>query len=240
MSRKLWLLNLLLLALIGLSGKQLSERREAAKRRENLLMGRRPAGETVPPLPALTTVVPAKAVTYTEVATKVLFSRDRNPTVILDAPAPPPPPPPMPPLPRVFGFMNFGGEPRVVLALKGQPQRSYHTGDTVGDFKLVDVNNSEITFLWNETTVKRRLEELVDREPIQPVQTAAAAPAPAPAVTATTLGAQNGPSDIPQGSNGSKACVPGDTSPPGTVMNGLRKVVTQTPFGQQCRWEPGS
>ena len=36
---------------------------------------------------------------------------------------------------------------------------------------------------------------------------------------------------------GSRACVPGDTTPPGTVKDGFRKVVNKTPFGNSCRWE---
>jgi hypothetical protein len=31
--------------------------------------------------------------------------------------------------------------------------------------------------------------------------------------------------------------VPGDTTPAGTVRDGYRKLVTQTPFGNACRWE---
>jgi hypothetical protein len=38
--------------------------------------------------------------------------------------------------------------------------------------------------------------------------------------------------------NSTRACVPGDTTPPGTVQDGLRKVVSKTPFGESCRWEP--
>ncbi len=33
-----------------------------------------------------------------------------------------------------------------------------------------------------------------------------------------------------------KACVPGDTSPAGTVLNGYTKVIEATPFGNACRW----
>ena len=33
-----------------------------------------------------------------------------------------------------------------------------------------------------------------------------------------------------------KACVPGDNSPAGTVLNGYTKVIEATPFGNACRW----
>ncbi len=32
------------------------------------------------------------------------------------------------------------------------------------------------------------------------------------------------------------ACVPSDTSPAGTVLNGYTKVIEVTPFGNACRW----
>ncbi|MBI4876733.1 MAG: hypothetical protein HY822_19020, partial [Acidobacteria bacterium] len=37
---------------------------------------------------------------------------------------------------------------------------------------------------------------------------------------------------------GMRACQPGDSSPVGTVVDGMRKVVTKTPFSVICRWEP--
>ncbi len=36
----------------------------------------------------------------------------------------------------------------------------------------------------------------------------------------------------------SHACSPGDTTPAGTVVNGYRKVVKASMFGQTCMWEP--
>jgi hypothetical protein len=43
------------------------------------------------------------------------------------------------------------------------------------------------------------------------------------------------PSDTVIG-EGSKACVPGDNSPAGTVADGYKKVIEATPFGNACRW----
>jgi hypothetical protein len=41
-----------------------------------------------------------------------------------------------------------------------------------------------------------------------------------------------------QGSSGTVYASPaGDTAPPGTVYQGKRKVVRQTPFGTQSWWE---
>ena len=36
---------------------------------------------------------------------------------------------------------------------------------------------------------------------------------------------------------GIKGCQPGDNSPAGAVVDGYRKLVTETPFGKSCRWE---
>lgn len=43
------------------------------------------------------------------------------------------------------------------------------------------------------------------------------------------------PSDTVIG-GGVKACVPGDDSPAGTVVDGYKKVIEATPFGTACRW----
>ena len=57
----------------------------------------------------------------------MLFTRDRNPNVVIEVA----PPKPMPPLPSAFGFMNFGG-PSVILTEKpGGPQRAYRPGEQI-------------------------------------------------------------------------------------------------------------
>jgi hypothetical protein len=37
-----------------------------------------------------------------------------------------------------------------------------------------------------------------------------------------------------------KNCQAGDTSPAGTVVDGYKKVIEQTPFGRACRWIGGN
>src|SRR5205085_1058789 len=37
--------------------------------------------------------------------------------------------------------------------------------------------------------------------------------------------------------SGYRSCVPGDTTPAGTVKDGYRKFEAATPFGRTCRWE---
>jgi hypothetical protein len=36
---------------------------------------------------------------------------------------------------------------------------------------------------------------------------------------------------------GFKICIPSDNTPPGTVVDGYRKTLYPTPFGDMCRWD---
>ena len=173
----------------------------------------------------------------------MLFAKDRNPTVIIDPPPPPPPPPPMPPLPVSYGMVDIGTGPTAILAEKaGAAHHSYKAGDKIGAFKIVAMNHKEILFDWDGQPVKKTFAELAAAKATVPAsaysdtqQTPAATPAPAAATTA--IGAKAGPgTDL---GNDTKACVAGDTTPAGTVQDGLRKVVTKSPFGEVCRWETG-
>ena len=58
--------------------------------------------------------------------------------------------------------------------------------------------------------------------------------APPPIKTTSAAGAMIG-KDMGGGFHG---CIAGDNSPDGTVKDGLKKVMTQTPFGSSCHWEP--
>ena len=60
------------------------------------------------------------------------------------------------------------------------------------------------------------------------------AKAPPPVKTTSAAGAMIG-KDMGGGFHG---CIAGDNSPDGTVKDGLKKVMTQTPFGSSCHWEP--
>jgi hypothetical protein len=98
----------------------------------------------------------------------------------------------------------------------------------------VAVNNEELVLEWEGKTITKKVDEIFDR-------TTAAAPAPAPAAgapapvappVATAAAAPGG-----ELNGGVKACQPGDTSPAGTVADGMRKVIKPTPFGSKCYWE---
>jgi hypothetical protein len=238
---KLRLLDLALLILVGLLGWQL--RREwvdSHARTLALLHGTLPPSK-VPGLPALDKVGPLSAAAYLEIAMKNLFSQDRNPNVVADPPPPPPPEKPPPPFPVAHGVMLWDGvPPTIVLSEKANgDQRGYHPGDTIGQWKLVSLDNSYADFEWNGKEFKKRIDELIDRTPIAVASQPAvskAAPAAAPATQSLSSGSKSGPGIETGGGN--KGCVAGDDAPAGTVVDGMKKIVIPTPFGNNCHWEP--
>jgi hypothetical protein len=237
---KLRLLDLALLVLAGLLGWQVRrEWMDSHAREQALLHGALPPSK-VPGLAPLDKVDPLTAATYLEIAMKNLFSQDRNPNVIVDPPKPVPEKPP-PPLPVAHGVMLWDGfPPTIVLSEKsGGPQKGYHAGDSIGEWKLVSVDNSFVDLEWGGKEFKKRIDELIDRTPIAaatPPQPAASKAASAdPAAKPLSSGSQAGPG-VDLGAN-QKGCLPGDTSPGGTVVDGMKKVVTATPFGSNCHWE---
>jgi hypothetical protein len=134
-----------------------------------------------------------------------------------------------------------GVPPTIVLSEKaGGPQKGYHPGDVIGPWKVVSVDNSYADFEWDGKDFKKRIDELIDRTPIvqaAPTAAVAAAQSAAPKPSTQTLST---PSKSGPGADmgaGYKACTPGDGSPDGTVVDGMKKVVTATPFGSACRWE---
>jgi hypothetical protein len=232
------LLDLALVAVLVLLGYELRRERLRAGVREQALLhasAKTPAGALAP----LPKIDPLTATSYAEVAAKNLFSKDRNPNVILD-PVIPPPEKPVPPFPVARGVMLWGGvPPTIVLADKaGGQQKGYHPGEKIGEWKVVSIDNSYVVFEWNDKQFKKRIDDLLDRTPIvmaeAPAQ-AAAGPAAAKPVQSLAANATSGPGvEIGEGL---KACVAGDTTPAGTVVNGMKKVEGQTPFGSACRWE---
>lgn len=237
----------------------------------------------VPPKPVLAPqtpplVRPSQPAEYADVAQRTLFSKDRNPNVVVEPPKPAPERP-MPSLPIYHGQMDFG-EPVALLSLPNQAttQKGYRAGDKVGEFKLVAFDREKIEFEWNGKKVERKPEELVAKEPVgAPGSVAAAAPASplsppqanggtqsaniavryaeaAAAESAGTPGAQAvttlssaADNSKPAGStpaglgdeigSGTRACLPGDNAPAGTVVGGYQKRMISSMFGSVCRWE---
>lgn len=239
MNRKILALNLALLALLGTLGWMLRAHWRETRARElaTLAKAARRSPQLPPPSPAPPdAVVPAN---YLEVAQKTLFSKDRNPNVIIETVAPPPPKPEEPPpRPEYFGQMGLG-DPVAFLRVEKVGQKGFHAGDKVGPFKLVAFNHETITFEWKGKTLMYPLADLKPKD-ASPVQAGLPGPAASQPVSAgpvigvtqekgPVLGIQNG--EI-------RSCVTGDKSPSGTVKDGFRKSIVPGPFGEMCQWEP--
>lgn len=234
MRRRLLLANLALLALATGAAWRLHRQWLEARHRERLVLGR--ALKPLPPplITPLPAVPPVRAASYAEVAEKMLFSRDRNPTVVIEKP----PEKPLPPLPLLYGVMDLGDGPTAIMSDKsGAPSQGVRTGEQIGPFRLVRLDRQEAVFEWEGRRVTKKLEELIPRSSSQEASAgtprASAEEPPQPVIRQASV---SGPGAAIGGEV--RACQPGDTDPPGTVREGYRKVVTQTPFGPMCRWEP--
>jgi hypothetical protein len=246
MKRRLIALNIVLAALAGAAAWQLHVRQQEIRAREKRLLETRLPPPPPAPVPQLNPPPPASPANYGEVAQKTLFAPDRNPDVVLEAP----PPKPVPPFPVAYGIMSLGEKPTVILSEKpGAPNKSYRAGDKVGEFVLAAIENRELVLEWDGKQFRKTLDELKPEDgtpapaPVQEVAAAAPQPTTAPSTTTTTVGsiststgAESGPGR--DTGDGFRACVPGDTTPAGTVRDGFKKVIYQTPFVAVCRWEP--
>jgi hypothetical protein len=238
LKRKLVLINLVLAGLTAAAGWRLRQDWLADKAHTEAVLKQKvktPPPAAVAPLPKPD---PFTGAAYGDIAQKMLFAKDRNPTVVIEVKAAPPPKP-MPPLPVLFGVM---GLPSGMIAMMAErpdaPQRRVKVGEKVGEFKVVAMTPRDISFEWEDKKIDKKVDDLMSRAnaqpppaqssgPVNPANTAqAAAPGapPAPAKPGVSVGDQM------------KSCDPGDTSPAGTVVDGFRKVVQVTPFGSACRW----
>jgi len=247
MNRKIFLLNLALVALAGVLAWQMRIRWNNAQAHERDVFAQSPRVKQIlapPPPPVIKTATPAD---YVDVAQRTLFARDRNPNVIVDPPPTPPPPPPMPALPHYHGQMSLGA-PIVILSLGSAEQKGYHAGDEIGPFKLLSFDRENITFEWRGEPVQRTLVELRPKEAV--VASNVSTPGPAPAQVqqvqslssvAPATSSLNAPSNPTLGvdmGGGFRGCAPGDNSPAGTVLGGYRKVIARNLMGTSCHWEP--
>lgn len=252
MNRKWILLNLALLALAAWLGWTLRQHWIAGEARQRAIFDQLVRARPVIPPPPIATPPTVMATQYLDVASRMLFASDRNPNVIITAPPPPPPPPPMPALPSYFGQMGFG-KPTVLLASVNTPQKGYHAGDKIGPFEIVSFDREKITFKWNDQSVVRKIDELKPTEGAMEIAATQAqavvqvTPGSQPSVpiaakalgSSGNLGSDHNDSKVGDTISGTefKTCVPGDTSPAGTVVGGYRKVVNQTLMGKGCMWE---
>lgn len=239
MKRKLLFANVTLLALSAAGVVHLRREWTEARAREQAVLQQRIQPVPAPPNPPRPATVAVRAADYGDIAQKMLFSKDRNPVVVVEPP-PAPKPVPMPALPLFHGVLNLGDGPMAIMSEgpKG-PHRDYQPGDKVGAFKLVAVNDDELVLEWQGQTITKKFDEILDRSTAnQPAPGPAAATRLAP--TAPRVVQPVAPAPAAPGADlsfGLKACQPGDSSPAGTVTDGMRKVVKPTPFGSKCYWE---
>ncbi len=228
------MLNLVLAALTGLAAWRLKVEVQDAERHEREILNTHIPPAPAPPYLPLQPPAPLTPVQYIDIASKDLFSKDRNPTVVVEKPVEAPPPP-MPALPIVRGVLNIGGITAIMSeSTKTQP-KEVRVGDKVGEFTLVAINSQELVLDWNGQQVTKGINELMDHSIPEPAAPAAPPAGQAPPPPQTQMTPKAGPGvDIGQGR---KACVPGDSTPDGTVVDGLRKVSLPTPFGTACVWE---
>ena len=244
MNRKILALNFGLLLLLGTLGWMLRAHWLQSRAQHLATLSKPPRGNAQLPPPSPVPPEPAVPANYLEVAQKTLFSKDRNPTVIVEAAPEPPQKPeePPPPRPAYYGQMGMGPSPVAFLSAEKGGQKGFHAGEDVGPFKLVAFNRETITFEWHGKTLEYPLAELKPKEgtPAAAAQPGVPAFAPAKILSAgpvigitedknPVLGTQNGET---------RACVTGDKSPSGTVKDGYRKSVVSGPFGPMCQWEP--
>jgi hypothetical protein len=242
LKRKLLLLNLALMAVTVAAGVHLRREWLAARAREQAVLMRRLRPAPPPPVSALPAAEPVKPAGYIDIAQKMLFSKDRNPTVIVE-PVKAPPPKPMPPLPVFHGLLNVGDGLTAIMSVKAGAQHlDFRAGEQVGEYKLVAFNEQEVMLEWDGKTFTKKVEELADHSapPPAPSPMAAVTPAgappppPAPPVTPKAMGPGK------DTGRGIAMCQAGDTSPAGTIADGMRKVLKDGLFGKTCYWEPAN
>ena len=189
----------------------------------------------------------APAIKYADVATKDLFSKDRNPTVVIEPPKVVEPKK-MPPLPVVYGVLGLSSGTKAIMSEKrGDAGKSVSAGDMIGEFRIASLDAQTVTFDWDGKQFSRKIEELIDRS--GPAATGGEASAGAQAGGQTgaqsSAAAQQAKAAIVAGpgkevpGQTSRPCVPGDNSLPGTVVGGYKKTGVRSPFGiMGCSWVP--
>jgi hypothetical protein len=244
LKHKLLLLNLVLAAATAAAGWRLREEWLRDQQHAAAELQRKAKPPVIPPATPLQAATPFVSVTYGDVAQKNLVAKDRNPNVAVE-PVAVKPKPPWPPMPLLYGVMGLPSGMTAMLAEKRDaPTKGVKVGETVGVLKLVGLTTRTLTFEFDGERKEQRVEDLVYRGAPEQAAAAAAPVNPANAAAAAAQGNRNAqpPAPKPGVEIGAqmKACDPKDTSPPGTVVDGYKKISEQTPFGAACRWIAGN
>lgn len=234
MRGKLLLLNLVLLVVLVLIGRELRSHYRAARAREQAMKTKQVKPPPPPPITQPVLPPPVVAAGYLDVAQQTLFAKDRNPNVVVEQEKPKP----VPPFPKLYGVMNLGDGVFAILSDGPNRQKPFKPGDKVGEFKLAEIQAESLIFEWDQKKFPKKFTELQDKaaEPVSASDSTPRQPTTPPAPAAPATPARPGPGADMGG--GLSACNANDSSPAGTVVDGKRKVVTESPFGKVCRWEP--
>jgi hypothetical protein len=239
MKRNLLSLNLALLCLVAFAVWKVQTEWTAQKLREDAVKNKSvPAPPlTVAPIPA--PPAPVVAASYSDIANKMLFNKDRNPNVVVEVVEAPKPP--MPPLPVLHGVMGLPSGMLALLSTDAKtPGKGVAVGEKMGPFELAALTRDEISFKWEDKTVTKSVSEMIYRGLEATAQQAPPAPGTGSSPSAGNAPASTGaakPSAAVIGMEEIKTCDPGETSPNGTVSDGYKKVLMPTPFGNSCHWE---
>ena len=176
MNRKIVALNLALLALLGTLGWMLRAHWRETRARELATLSKAARRSKLLPPPSPAPPEPAVPANYLEVAQKTLFSKDRNPNVIVEvaAAAAAETRGAAAAAARITSARWDSDEPVALLSVEKGGQKGFHVGDDVGPFKLVAFNRDTITFEWNGKTLEYPLAELKPKEPVSGAAAAAA------------------------------------------------------------------
>lgn len=217
---------------------------QAETHRKTLVSNSVKASPVPPPAP-LRPTEPQGAVAWADVAEKNLFSKDRNPNIVIEQK--PVEEKKMPALPVLYGVMGMpSGAQALIAEKKGESGHAVRAGESIGEFKILALDTQNITFGWNGKEVARKVDELIDREgpsgaapaapPAAVAGPAAAAPPPPPAVTNANAAGKHGPVQMGTPMEPAYNCLSNDSSPAGTVDDGFRKTILPSPFGSFCKW----
>lgn len=244
MKPKVIALSLLLAAALGAVIWQARVRWNEAKETRAKTIDVKVKPAPVPPVVAAPKPDAPPASKYADVATKNLFAKDRNPNVVIDPPKVEPPKK-MPPFPVLYGVLGLPSGTRAMMsAHPGEPSKTVKSGDTIGEFNIASLDTQNIVLEWDGKEFPKKVEDLIDRSAtLDPNAAAAQAPAvraaaPAAPPPPAAQGTAKGPgAEFPTAAGVSqRSCQPGDNSPPNTVVDGYRKNVVPTPFGNVCTW----
>lgn len=232
-------LNIALVGAAVYAGVELRRQWAAAKEREAETIRHNVPVTKAPPFPKAPEVPPVMASAYEPIASNYLLDPSRNSEIVKDPPPAPPPPPQRPPLPLFHGMMDIGDGPEIILSEDAKTEhKRLHSGDKIGQFTLVAFNSENIELEWNGERIIKALAEIAGHGagPRQAVEAshaevaATAAPKPQPSPL--------GPG--PEGSGGTRGCLPNDSTPVGAVVGDVKKtlVVNALTGSQNCIWVP--